>query len=148
MLYDRVFSKVVVYPAGTTAPPPIPGVRGSPLMSSPMSVMMDSTTDLSRSSSITSVGGKKRGIDLVDSGKSIPDSKVKYCYNNLASIFGITLNPAYSGICDNPRSEVCKASCNHFKLNALPSLQTVIQTMQSYRKSLMIRLRICWKNLL
>jgi hypothetical protein len=138
--YNRVLSKMIVYPFGTTPPSSVLAGRARvATMEKP-----HPTSDVSRTNSVTSDNveiGKKRGRDQQEQ-KNLPAQnassknppKVRYCYANLASIFKITVTPKYNGGCTTPEGKTCGAAGGntHFTTSNLPSLSDVISTIRSF----------------
>ena len=150
-IYDRQLSKLIVYPKGTSAPPAIPGTRAAPkyLPSGSTKQVSEFTSNTpSRTTSIDSnikeEGARKRIRDGGEFEKSSdPSSKlgsagavitpIRYCYANIASIYGISVNPKLNTKCDDPTGTSCKAGGKHFTSASRPSIESVTSTIRSFK---------------
>jgi hypothetical protein len=150
-IYDRQLSKLIVYPKGTSAPPAIPGTRAAPkyLPSGSTKQVSEFTSNTpSRTTSIDSnikeEGARKRNRDGGEIEKSSdPSSKlgsagavitpIRYCYANIASIYGISVNPKLNTKCDDPTGTSCKAGGKHFTSASRPSIESVTSTIRSFK---------------
>jgi len=140
--YNRILSKIIVYPYGTSVPTSAFAGRAK-VAASDSSALTSNYSELTRTTTVTSdtsESGKKRGRDQQElknqptqsSSKAPP--KIRYCYANLASIFKINVTPKYSGGCMTPDGKTCGATGGntHFTPSNLPSLSDVISTIRSF----------------
>ena len=150
-IYDRQLSKMIVYPKGTNAPPAIPGTRAAPKFlpsGSTKQVSEFITNTPSRTTSIDSnikeEGARKRNREEGEIEKSSDPSPrlgsagaanipIRYCYANIASIYGITVNPKLNTKCDDPTGTSCKAGGKHFTSASRPSIDSITTTIRMFK---------------